>query len=46
MEGVIAKISGSLYREGARSAQWLKIKTEKTQEAVIRGFTNTTGIYN
>ena len=43
MEGVIAKESGSLYREGARSAQWLKIKTEKTQEAVICGFTAPAG---
>ena len=38
LEGVIAKKADGPYRRG-RSAQWLKIKTEKTGDFVIVGFT-------
>lgn len=37
LEGVVAKESSSIYRPGARSGAWLKIKHTRTQEAVIAG---------
>lgn len=39
LEGVMAKRSGSKYVIGQRTKNWLKIKTEKTQELVIGGYT-------
>ena len=39
LEGMVAKHSQSAYRPGKRSRQWLKIKTQLTQEGVIAGFT-------
>jgi bifunctional non-homologous end joining protein LigD len=39
LEGIIAKNGTSIYREGVRSKEWLKIKTHQTNEAVIGGFT-------
>jgi bifunctional non-homologous end joining protein LigD len=39
LEGIIAKKADSIYKTGIRSKEWLKIKTEKQQEAVIGGFT-------
>jgi bifunctional non-homologous end joining protein LigD len=39
LEGIIAKKSDSLYDPGARSKEWLKIKSNKRQEMVIGGFT-------
>ena len=39
LEGIIAKHSQSVYRAGKRSRQWLKVKTQLTQEGVIAGFT-------
>ncbi|MCB4791560.1 MAG: DNA ligase D [Elusimicrobia bacterium] len=39
LEGIIAKKLDSPYLAGARSRDWLKIKTQKRQEAVICGFT-------
>ena len=39
LEGIVAKRAGSKYLSGARSKDWLKIKTGKRQEAVIVGFT-------
>lgn len=39
LEGILAKKADSPYRPGARSKDWLKIKTEKHQEAVIGGYT-------
>jgi len=39
LEGIIAKQVQSTYRIGSRSRQWLKLKTELTQEGVIAGFT-------
>ncbi len=43
LEGIIAKHSQSTYRMGRRSRQWLKIKTQLTQEGVIAGFTEPRG---
>jgi bifunctional non-homologous end joining protein LigD len=39
LEGIMAKRADSKYLSGARSNDWLKIKTSKRQEAVITGFT-------
>ncbi len=39
LEGIIAKKADSKYTPGLRSKEWLKIKTVKTQEAVIAGYT-------
>jgi len=39
LEGIIAKKENSKYIPGTRSKEWLKIKTEKRQEAVIGGYT-------
>jgi bifunctional non-homologous end joining protein LigD len=39
LEGAIGKPAMSLYRSGERSADWLKIKTARRQEAVTVGFT-------
>jgi len=43
LEGIIAKHSQSVYRAGRRSRQWLKLKTQLTQEGVIAGFTGPRG---
>lgn len=42
LEGIIAKHSQSTY-QSARSKQWLKIKTQQRQEAIIGGFTEPQG---
>jgi bifunctional non-homologous end joining protein LigD len=39
LEGIMAKDLASPYRSGARTREWLKIKTQRRQEAVICGFT-------
>lgn len=39
LEGIMAKRADSLYRSGARSKDWLKVKTARRQEVVIAGFT-------
>jgi bifunctional non-homologous end joining protein LigD len=39
LEGIMAKRTDSLYIPGARSRDWLKIKTASRQEVVIGGFT-------
>jgi bifunctional non-homologous end joining protein LigD len=39
LEGIIAKKADSVYSPGIRSHEWLKIKTEKRQEAIICGYT-------
>lgn len=39
LEGVMAKDLSSPYRSGARTREWLKVKVQKGQEAVICGFT-------
>ncbi|MFT4155171.1 DNA ligase D [Parafilimonas sp.] len=38
LEGIVAKRADSIYREGARSADWLKIPTARRQEFVIGGW--------
>jgi bifunctional non-homologous end joining protein LigD len=43
LEGIIAKDGASPYRTGARSREWLKVKTHLRQEAVIAGFTEPRG---
>ena len=43
LEGIIAKHARSVYRMGRRSRQWLKVKTQLTQEGVIAGFTEPKG---
>ncbi len=43
LEGIMAKKSASLYTQGLRSKDWLKIKTEQRQEVVIGGFTKNEG---
>jgi DNA ligase D-like protein (predicted ligase)/DNA ligase D-like protein (predicted 3'-phosphoesterase) len=39
LEGIIAKHAHSAYQTGKRSRQWLKVKTRRTQEGIIAGFT-------
>lgn len=39
LEGIMAKKITSVYVPGTRSKEWLKIKTEKRQEAIICGYT-------
>lgn len=39
LEGIIAKRSDSLYLQGDRSRDWLKIKVNKRHEVVIGGYT-------
>jgi bifunctional non-homologous end joining protein LigD len=39
LEGIVAKKSDSRYSPDVRSKEWLKIKTEQHQEAVIAGYT-------
>ncbi|HYS43056.1 MAG TPA: non-homologous end-joining DNA ligase, partial [Geobacteraceae bacterium] len=43
LEGIIAKHAQSAYQTGRRSRQWLKVKTQLTQEGVIAGFTEPRG---
>ena len=39
LEGIIAKKNDSAYTPNVRSKNWLKIKTQKQQEAIIAGYT-------
>ena len=43
MEGIMAKKEDSLYSEGDRTKEWLKIKSNKRHEVVIGGYTNNEG---
>lgn len=43
LEGIVAKKTDSTYREGLRSSEWLKIKINQTDEAIICGFTEPKG---
>lgn len=43
LEGIIAKKADSIYRPGARSMEWLKIKATKRQEMIIGGYTRNHG---
>lgn len=39
LEGIMAKLASGTYHPGIRTQQWLKVKTEQRQEAIICGFT-------
>jgi bifunctional non-homologous end joining protein LigD len=43
LEGVVAKYKSSKYLQGTRSREWLKIKTIKTQDCVVIGYTKGEG---
>ena len=43
LEGIMAKERNSLYRPGARSSQWLKIKKRETLDCLIIGYTRGKG---
>jgi bifunctional non-homologous end joining protein LigD len=43
MEGIMAKKEDSIYTEGERTREWLKIKANKRHEVVIGGFTQNEG---
>ena len=43
LEGAISKRANSLYREGTRTREWLKVKCGRRQEMVIGGFTDPQG---
>src|SRR6187402_1039117 len=43
MEGIMAKKEKSVYVEGDRTREWLKIKSNKRHEVVIGGFTKNEG---
>jgi bifunctional non-homologous end joining protein LigD len=43
LEGIVAKHKRSVYREGIRSRDWLKIKNTKTQDCIIIGYTEGLG---
>lgn len=39
LEGIMAKDADSIYTPDQRTKHWIKIKSEKTQEAIICGYT-------
>ncbi|SRX54306.1 DNA ligase D [Aequorivita sp. CIP111184] len=43
MEGVIAKKADSVYVPGYRSENWLKVKSNTTEETLICGYTDSVG---
>ena len=43
LEGIMAKRAASKYVPDQRGKEWLKIKTEKRQEAIIAGYTKNEG---
>ena len=43
LEGIMAKKATSVYKEGDRTRDWLKIKANKRHEVVIGGFTQNEG---
>ena len=43
LEGVVAKRRGSPYRPGRRTPDWIKVKSFRTQEVVIGGWTDGRG---
>jgi bifunctional non-homologous end joining protein LigD len=43
LEGIMAKRKSSIYKEGIRSTDWLKIKNIKTQDCVVIGYTEGLG---
>lgn len=43
LEGIVSKCKSSRYIQGTRSREWLKIKTIKTQDCVVIGYTRGEG---
>src|SRR5437899_243216 len=43
LEGVIAKRRDSTYKEGRRTRDWLKVKTENNEEFIVAGYTRGEG---
>ncbi len=43
LEGMMAKKTESTYSTGIRSSEWLKIKTQQTDEVIICGYTEPKG---
>jgi bifunctional non-homologous end joining protein LigD len=43
LEGIMAKRTRSVYQPGARSRDWLKVKTSERQEFVVVGYTKGKG---
>ena len=43
LEGVIAKRVDSTYKQGRRTREWLKIKTENSDEFLVAGYTRGAG---
>jgi bifunctional non-homologous end joining protein LigD len=44
LEGMMAKKTDSTYQEGSRNGDWLKVKSQQTEEVLICGFTSPKGI--
>jgi bifunctional non-homologous end joining protein LigD len=42
-EGIISKRASSAYKEGKRTRDWLKVKTENNDEFVVAGYTRGAG---
>jgi bifunctional non-homologous end joining protein LigD len=43
LEGVVAKRRDSIYQPGRRTTEWIKVKSFRTQDAVIGGWTDGRG---
>lgn len=43
IEGIMAKKKTSIYRDGDRTSEWIKIKDHQTAEAIIAGYTEPRG---
>jgi bifunctional non-homologous end joining protein LigD len=43
LEGIMAKKRSSIYMQGTRSADWLKIKNKQTQDCIVIGYTKGEG---
>ena len=43
LEGIIAKRVDAPYRQGKRTREWLKVKTENNEEFVVAGYTRGSG---
>lgn len=43
LEGIIAKKTESTYTDGIRSSEWIKVKTQQTDEVIICGYTEPKG---
>ncbi len=43
LEGIVSKRTGSVYQQGRRSRDWLKVKTESNGEFIVAGYTRGAG---